>query len=95
MGPSVLKSRAAGTCVETTNLAEGGVSGVTSGQQIPSTVSSPWSPGLCVCWLLLMLWFRKRIRLAIAVTKEAARAVNDMKVSQIKQAHVGESLTNE
>lgn len=27
-----------------------------------------------------MLWFRKRIQMAIAITKEAARAVNDMKV---------------
>lgn len=35
---------------------------------------------MCVLWLLLMLWFRKRIKLAIAITKEAARAVNDMKV---------------
>lgn len=31
-------------------------------------------------WALLMLWFRKRIKMAIAITKEAARAVNDMKV---------------
>ncbi|CAN0450009.1 unnamed protein product, partial [Hapterophycus canaliculatus] len=36
--------------------------------------------GLCVVWSLLMLWFRKRIQMAIAITKEAARAVNDMKV---------------
>lgn len=35
---------------------------------------------MCVLWTLLMCWFRKRIRMAIAVTKEAARAVNDMKV---------------
>lgn len=93
--PSVLQSRVGGIGLETTSLTEGGVSAVTSGQQLPSTVSSPSSPGLCVCWLLLMLWFRKRIRLAIAVTKEAARAVNDMKVSQTKQAHVGKSLTTE
>lgn len=36
--------------------------------------------GLCFLWLLLMMWFRKRIKMAIAITKEAARAVNDMKV---------------
>ncbi|CAM9299589.1 unnamed protein product, partial [Laminaria digitata] len=35
---------------------------------------------MCFLWLLLMMWFRKRIKMAIAITKEAARAVNDMKV---------------
>ncbi|CAM9190959.1 unnamed protein product, partial [Ectocarpus sp. 12 AP-2014] len=36
--------------------------------------------GMCVVWALLMLWFRKRIKMAIAITKEASRAVNDMKL---------------
>lgn len=44
--------------------------------------------GLCVVWALLMLWFRKRIKMAIAITKEAARAVNAMKVFIDKVKHI-------
>ncbi|CAM9740877.1 unnamed protein product [Ascophyllum nodosum] len=34
---------------------------------------------MAALWISLMLWLRTRIILAIAITKEAARAVNDMK----------------
>lgn len=40
---------------------------------------------MCFVWTLLMVWFRKRIKMAIAITKEAARAVNDMKVKKPSQ----------
>ncbi|CAM9403227.1 unnamed protein product [Chrysoparadoxa australica] len=36
--------------------------------------------GLAGLWTLMLLWLRKRINLAIGVTKEAAKAVNAMKL---------------
>ncbi|CAM9104071.1 unnamed protein product, partial [Phaeothamnion confervicola] len=36
--------------------------------------------GLCGLWTLLALWLRKRINLAVGITKEAARAVSAMKL---------------
>eukprot|EP00903_Cladosiphon_okamuranus_P019573 g18001.t1 len=50
------------------------------GQINAAKISSYIMFALCAVWSLLMLWFRKRIKMAIAITKEAARAVNDMKL---------------